>query len=163
MTAPDSLPLHVLVDDNLAPASPDLLRAMVKTFADALMSAETDVLCNAEYGQVSDERVNHRNGCRPREWDTRAGTVETLFPRWLDGPLEPAYLPQLGGSLDGMLTELAILPEDALVPAIQGGVRQSPGRESDRHDKPRGQGTAPPRFGSRRGHQLPRSPELAHR
>lgn len=39
-----------------------------------------------------------------------------LFPRWLDGPLEPAYLPQLGGSLDGMLTELAILPEDALVP-----------------------------------------------
>ncbi|MEU9202186.1 NAD(P)-dependent alcohol dehydrogenase [Streptomyces sp. NPDC048332] len=39
-----------------------------------------------------------------------------LFPRWLDGPLKPAYLPQLGGSLDGMLTELAILPEDALVP-----------------------------------------------
>ncbi|WP_232788950.1 zinc-dependent alcohol dehydrogenase family protein [Streptomyces odonnellii] len=39
----------------------------------------------------------------------------TLFPRWLDGPLEPAFLPQLGGSLDGMLTELAILPEDALV------------------------------------------------
>jgi NADPH:quinone reductase-like Zn-dependent oxidoreductase len=39
-----------------------------------------------------------------------------LFPKWLDGPLEPAYLPQLGGSLDGMLTELAILPEDALVP-----------------------------------------------
>ncbi|MFJ4006168.1 NAD(P)-dependent alcohol dehydrogenase [Streptomyces sp. NPDC090023] len=38
-----------------------------------------------------------------------------LFPRWLDGPLEPTYLPQLGGSLDGMLTELAILPEDALV------------------------------------------------
>ncbi|MFR9724337.1 zinc-dependent alcohol dehydrogenase family protein [Streptomyces sp. MS19] len=39
-----------------------------------------------------------------------------LFPRWLDGPLEPAHLPQLGGSLDGMLTELAVLPEDALVP-----------------------------------------------
>ncbi|QXE38837.1 NAD(P)-dependent alcohol dehydrogenase [Streptomyces sp. GMY02] len=39
----------------------------------------------------------------------------TLFPRWLDGPLEPAFLPQLGGSLNGMLTELAILPEDALV------------------------------------------------
>ncbi|MFJ3663350.1 NAD(P)-dependent alcohol dehydrogenase [Streptomyces sp. NPDC090119] len=38
-----------------------------------------------------------------------------VFPRWLEGPLEPAYLPQLGGSLDGMLTELAILPEDALV------------------------------------------------
>ncbi|MEU7756807.1 NAD(P)-dependent alcohol dehydrogenase [Micromonospora sp. NPDC049171] len=39
-----------------------------------------------------------------------------LFPQWLDGPLEPSYLPQLGGSLDGMLTELAVLPEQALVP-----------------------------------------------
>lgn len=39
-----------------------------------------------------------------------------LFPQWLDGPLEPARLAQLGGSLDGMLTELAILPADALVP-----------------------------------------------
>ncbi|KUO12843.1 hypothetical protein AQJ91_47945 [Streptomyces dysideae] len=64
MTAPDSLPLHALAEDNLAAASPDLLRAMVKTFADALMSAEADALCNAEYGQVSDERVNHRNGYR---------------------------------------------------------------------------------------------------
>jgi NADPH:quinone reductase-like Zn-dependent oxidoreductase len=39
-----------------------------------------------------------------------------LFPQWLDGPLKPSYLPQLGGSLDGMLTELTILPEQALVP-----------------------------------------------
>jgi hypothetical protein len=51
--------------------------AMVWTFADALLSAEADALRNAEYGgQVGDERVNHRNGYRAREWDTRAGTVE---------------------------------------------------------------------------------------
>ncbi|MDX6351063.1 MAG: putative transposase, partial [Streptomyces sp.] len=66
MTAPDSVPLHALAEENLVAASPDLLRAMVKTFADALMSAEADAVCNAEYGQVSDERVNHRNGYRPR-------------------------------------------------------------------------------------------------
>jgi NADPH:quinone reductase-like Zn-dependent oxidoreductase len=40
----------------------------------------------------------------------------TLFPSWLDGPFSLSHLPQLGGSLDGMLTELAVLPEDALVP-----------------------------------------------
>lgn len=40
----------------------------------------------------------------------------TLFPQWRDGPLRPQYLPQLGGSLDGMLTELAVLPEQALLP-----------------------------------------------
>ncbi|MGW4659410.1 transposase, partial [Streptomyces sp. NPDC004279] len=84
MTAPDSLPLHALAEDNLAAASPDLLRAMVKTFADAL--------CNAEYGQVSDERVNHRNGYRPREWDTRAGTIELAVPKLRTGSYFPHWL-----------------------------------------------------------------------
>lgn len=74
MTAPECLPLHALAEDNLAAASPDLLRAMVKTFADALMSAEADALCNAEYGQVSDERVNHRNGYRTRARRPRVHT-----------------------------------------------------------------------------------------
>ena len=59
------MPLHVLAEDNLAAASTDLLRVMVKTFADALMSEKADALCGAEYGQVSDERVNHRDGYRP--------------------------------------------------------------------------------------------------
>lgn len=92
MTAPDSLALHVLAEDNLAAASPDLLRAMVKTFADALMSAEADALCNGEYGQVSDERVNHRNGYRPREWDTRVGTVELAIPKLRSGSYFPHWL-----------------------------------------------------------------------
>ena len=38
-----------------------------------------------------------------------------VFPWWQDGPLLPEYLPQLGGSLDGLLTERAVLPERALV------------------------------------------------
>lgn len=92
MTAPDSLPLHALAEENLAAASPDLLRAMVETFADALMSAEADALCNAEYGQVSDERVNHRNGYPPREWDTRAGTVELAVPKLRQGSYFPHWL-----------------------------------------------------------------------
>src|SRR4051812_17921581 len=39
-----------------------------------------------------------------------------LFPSWLDGPFGPEHLPQLGGSLDGMLAELVVLPQSALVP-----------------------------------------------
>jgi len=65
---------------------------MVKTFADALMSAEADALCNAEYGQVSEERVNHRNGYRPREWDTRAGTAEPAVPELRQGSSFPHWL-----------------------------------------------------------------------
>ncbi|MGW2370755.1 IS256 family transposase, partial [Streptomyces sp. NPDC001667] len=92
MTAPDSLPLHALTEENLASASPDLLRTMIKTFADALMSAEADTLCGAEYGQASDERVNSRNGYRPREWDTRAGTVELAVPKLRKGSYFPTWL-----------------------------------------------------------------------
>lgn len=49
---------------------------VVKTFADTLMSADADTLCNAEYGQVGDERVNHRNGYRPH----RAGSTAMAWP-----------------------------------------------------------------------------------
>ncbi|MGI5243581.1 zinc-dependent alcohol dehydrogenase family protein [Dactylosporangium sp. CA-139066] len=40
----------------------------------------------------------------------------TLFPLWQDGPLSAELLPQLGGSLDGLLTERAVVPAAALVP-----------------------------------------------
>ncbi|MFJ8155142.1 transposase [Streptomyces sp. NPDC094468] len=45
------------------------------------MFAEVDALYSAEYGQVSEERVNHRNGYRPRERDTRVGTVELAISK----------------------------------------------------------------------------------
>ncbi|GAB3989899.1 hypothetical protein GCM10029978_116270 [Actinoallomurus acanthiterrae] len=61
--------------EQIGACEPDLLRKMVKTMAEALMSAEADAFCGAEYGQRSGERVNRRNGYRKRGWDTRAGTV----------------------------------------------------------------------------------------
>src|SRR6516165_2056454 len=38
-----------------------------------------------------------------------------MFPRWIDGPIAWEYAPQIGGSLDGMMTEYIALSEDALV------------------------------------------------
>jgi transposase-like protein len=49
------------LEENLAAASPEVLRAMVKMFAQSLIGAEADALCGAEYGQVSEERINSRN------------------------------------------------------------------------------------------------------
>lgn len=49
------------LDDRLADASPDLLRAMVKQFAEALMGAETDAVCGAGYRERSERRTNSRN------------------------------------------------------------------------------------------------------
>ena len=37
--------------DHLAAASPDLLRSLLTTFIDTLMSAEADAICGAAYGK----------------------------------------------------------------------------------------------------------------
>ena len=67
----------------LASASRDTLRAIVRVFARKMMDAEVEVACNADYGEVTPARVNSRNGCRMRERDTWAGTVQRSTA---DGP-----------------------------------------------------------------------------
>jgi putative transposase len=74
MTAPSSIDPSAFLSEQLAQASPDLLRQLLTTFIDTLMSAEADAVCGAEYGQRSSERVNVRNGYRQREFDTRSST-----------------------------------------------------------------------------------------
>ena len=39
----------------------------------------------------------------------------SLFPLWIDGPFSFDVAPQIGGSLDGMLTEFAVLKEQGLL------------------------------------------------
>jgi len=78
--------------ENLEQASPDLLRAMLQAFAEALMGAEADALCGAPYGQVSEDRVNYRNGYRERRWDTRTGTIELAIPKLRQGSYFPEWL-----------------------------------------------------------------------
>src|SRR4051812_35731344 len=74
MTAPSSIDPAYFLHEQLAQASPDLLRQMLTTFINTLMSAQADAVCGAEYGVRSAERTNVRNGYRAREFDTRAGT-----------------------------------------------------------------------------------------
>jgi putative transposase len=78
----------------LEEASPDLLRAMVQDFAEALMGAEVEALCGAGYGERSPERVNRRNGYRERPWDTRVGSIELAVPRLREGSYFPDWLLQ---------------------------------------------------------------------
>lgn len=78
----------------LEEASPDLLRAMVKDFAEALMGAEADALCGAAYGERSPERITKRNGYRERDWDTRVGSIELAIPKLRAGSYFPDWLLQ---------------------------------------------------------------------
>ncbi|MFD0782950.1 IS256 family transposase, partial [Micromonospora azadirachtae] len=81
-----------LLREQIEGASPDVLQAMVKAFAQALMSAEADAICGAGWGQRSEERVNSRNGYRAREWDTRAGTIDLAIPKLRQGSYFPDWL-----------------------------------------------------------------------
>ena len=81
MTAPSSIDPTRFLHEQLGQASPDLLRSMLTTFMNTLMSAEADAVCGAPYGESSPERTNTRNGYRHREFDTRAGTLEVAIPK----------------------------------------------------------------------------------
>ena len=73
-------------------ASPDLLRSMVQVFAEALMGAQADAICGAEFGARSPDRVNSSNGYRTRPWDTRAGTIDLQVPKLRSGTYFPEWL-----------------------------------------------------------------------
>ncbi len=70
----------------------DLIREMLKAFAEQLMSAEADALCGAAYGERSEERTNRRNGYRSRTFDTRAGTIDLDIPKLRSGCYFPDWL-----------------------------------------------------------------------
>jgi putative transposase len=92
MTVKSSIDPARLLEEQLAQASPDLLRELLGTFINTLLSAEADVVCGAEYGEVSAERVNRRNGYRHRDFDTRAGTVDVAVPKLRQGSYFPEWL-----------------------------------------------------------------------
>ena len=93
MAAGDIVPVPgAQFEETLASASPDLLRAMIREFAQRMMDADVEVRCNAGYGEVTPDRVNSRNGYRRREWDTRAGTIELAIPRLRQGSYFPGFL-----------------------------------------------------------------------
>jgi putative transposase len=73
-------------------AEPDLLRALVEQTVNALLSADADARCGADWGERSPERSNRRNGYRERRWDTRAGSVDLRIPKLREGSYFPDWL-----------------------------------------------------------------------
>jgi putative transposase len=92
MAAGPSIDVSGWLEEQLAQASPDLLRAMVTTFAGVLMGAEADAVCGAGYGERSEERTNTRHGYRHRGWDIRAGSISLAIPKLRQGSYFPDWL-----------------------------------------------------------------------
>jgi putative transposase len=69
----------------------DFVREAVALVARELMEAEISAEVGAELGEIAPEaRTTHRNGYRPRGWETRVGEIELLIPKKRSGP---AYFP----------------------------------------------------------------------
>ena len=87
-----SMDLQSWLRKQLEESDPDLLREIVQSMAEALMSADADAACNAAYGERTDERTNRRNGYRSRRWDARVGTIDLAIPKLRSGSYFPDWL-----------------------------------------------------------------------
>jgi len=92
VVVPNSIDASSWLRKHLEDADPDLLRSMVQSFAEALMAAEAQGLCNAGYREVTPERVNSLNGHRTRMFDTRVGSIELAIPKLRHDSYYPEWL-----------------------------------------------------------------------
>ncbi len=75
MTAPHIVDPAGLLGEALAEASPDLMRSLLQTVINALLSVDADAVVGAEWGQAKQGWGVERNGDRHRGLDTRGGNV----------------------------------------------------------------------------------------
>lgn len=106
MTAPHFIDPARFLSEQLEQASPDLMRKMLTTFINALMSAEAEAVCGAEYGQISADRINSRNGYRHRDFDTRTGTLDVAIPKLRTGTYFPDWLLERRRRAEAALTSV---------------------------------------------------------
>jgi putative transposase len=70
----------------------DIVRELVSHVVQRLMSFEVQNLCEAGYGERTEDRANSRNGYRERLWETRAGAIDLKIPKLRRGSYFPSFL-----------------------------------------------------------------------
>jgi transposase-like protein len=90
MAESQSMTTAEVVRETLISEHADFLAEAVALVAAQLMEAEISEQIGARRGEVSPDRATHRNGYRPRRWETRVGELDLLVPRKRYGE---AYFP----------------------------------------------------------------------
>lgn len=101
MTVNTSIDPARLLEEQLAQASPDLLRELLATFINTLLSAEADAVCGAEYGTSTPDRVNRRNGYRHRDSTPAPAPWTSRSPSSVRGPTSPSGSSNAGSAPSG--------------------------------------------------------------
>ena len=92
MAGEDRMTILEIVREVLRDEHADVIRESVRAVAQELMEAEVSELIGAERGERTEDRATHRNGYRPRRWDTRAGEIELQIPKIRQGSYFPSFL-----------------------------------------------------------------------
>ena len=92
MTAPHIVDPAGLLGEALSEASPDLMRSLLQTVINSLLSADADAVVGAEWGKPTPGRATQRNGYRHRDLDTRVGTLDVAIPKLRSGTYFPEWL-----------------------------------------------------------------------
>jgi putative transposase len=93
MAGADRMAIEEVVRKVLVDEHADVLRESVEWLARELMEVEVCELIGAEHGERRPrDRATHRNGYRPRRWDTRAGEIELQIPKIRQGSYFPSFL-----------------------------------------------------------------------
>jgi transposase-like protein len=92
MAGMDRMTIAEVVREVLRDEHADVIRESVKAVAQELMEAEVSELIGAQRGERTEDRATHRNGYRPRRWDTRAGEIELQIPKMRQGSYFPSFL-----------------------------------------------------------------------
>ena len=92
MTAPQTIDPAGLLGQALSQASPDLMRSLLQHVIHALLSADADTVCGAQWGQQDPQRHTQRNGYRHRPLDTRVGTIDVAIRKLRSGTYFPSVV-----------------------------------------------------------------------
>jgi putative transposase len=92
MAGQDRMTILEVVREVLRDEHADVIRESVRAVAQELMEAEVSELIGAGRGERTEDRATHRNGYRPRRWDTRAGEIELQIPKIRQGSYFPSFL-----------------------------------------------------------------------
>jgi putative transposase len=93
MAGADRMTIEEVVRKVLLDEHADVIREAVRAIAAEMMEFEVAELIGAGRGERRPEdRATHRNGYRPRRWDTRAGELELQIPKIRQGSYFPSFL-----------------------------------------------------------------------
>jgi len=92
MAGQDRMTIAEVVREVLRDEHADVIRESVRAVAQELMEGEISELIGAQHGERTEDRATHRNGYRPRRWDTRAGEIELQIPKMRQGSYFPSFL-----------------------------------------------------------------------